>query len=155
MAKDTTALQALIAPTVTALGYELVGCVYMPQGRHGLLRIYIDSENGIKLEDCEKVSRQISGVLDVEDPIAGTYNLEVSSPGLDRPLFTLQHYQRFIGKTANLKLHTPIEKRRHLKGKLQAVVADKIVIKVDEMEFTVPLANIAKANLLVDTSDKD
>ncbi len=148
MAKDISALQNLLEPTVTALGYELLGCVYIPQGRQGLLRVYIDNEQGIKVEDCEKVSRQISAVLDVEDPIMSAYALEVSSPGLNRPLFKLAHYQKFIGASVNIRLHVPLEKRRQFRGILQAVEVDKVIIKVDEQLFSLPFAGIARANLL-------
>lgn len=148
MARDQTVLQTLLEPAVTALGYELLGCVYVPQGRRGLLRIYIDSEKGIQLADCEKVSRQVSAVLDVEDPIKGAYTLEVSSPGLNRPLFTLAHFQRVIGEMIELRLHAPIANRRQFRGILQNVVADQIIIKIQDAEFKLSFANIARANLL-------
>ena len=104
--KASAQLDELIRPAVVALGYELWACEYIPQGKYSLLRIYIDSEQGITLDDCEKVSGQISAILDVEDPIHGQYTLEVSSPGLDRPLYTAEHYQRYIGQMIKLKTVT-------------------------------------------------
>lgn len=148
MAHDVSTLQQLLAPSVVALGYELLGCVYISQGRHTVLRIYIDSPNGITVEDCERVSRQLSAVLDVEDPISGTYSLEVSSPGIDRPLFTREHFLRVLGEQVNIKLHVPVDNRRHFRGQLINVVDDNVVVNVDSQEFALPLANIAKANLL-------
>ncbi len=93
---------ALIEPIVEGLGYECVGIEYNPHPQHGMLRIYIDSENGILLDDCTKVSHQLSGMLDVEDPIQGEYQLEISSPGEDRPFFKLSQFERFIGSTVTI-----------------------------------------------------
>ena len=155
MAKDISVLQTLLEPTVTALGYELLGCVYLPQGRRGLLRIYIDSAQGIQITDCEKVSRQVSAVLDVEDPITGAYTLEVSSPGLNRPLFKLAHFEKFIGSMVNIRLHIPLNNRKQFRGILQAVEGEIVIVKIDDQEFKLPFASIAKANLLVDISAKD
>ena len=90
-------IQAIVEPVVTSLGYELVGVEFLMQGHSGLLRVYIDDEDGIQVNDCQRVSHQLSGVLDVEDVIKGKYQLEVSSPGLDRPLFTAEHFERFQG----------------------------------------------------------
>jgi ribosome maturation factor RimP len=150
MAHDISTLQELLAPSVAALGYELLGCIYISQGRHTVLRIYIDSANGISVADCERVSRQLSAVLDVEDPIAGTYSLEVSSPGIDRPLFTREQFLRFLGAQVNIKLHAPLEDRRHFKGRLINVVDANVIVNVDGKEFALPLANIAKANLVAE-----
>ena len=114
-------LQAMLAPVVEALGYECWGLEFMSQGRHSLLRIYIDHADGILVEDCEKVSRQISGVLDVEDPISTEYTLEVSSPGMDRPLFTLAQFARHVGELVKIKLRSPYEGRRNFQGLLRGV----------------------------------
>ena len=104
----------LIEPIVEGLGYECVGIEYNPHPQHGLLRIYIDSENGILVDDCSKVSHQVSGVLDVEDPIQGNYQLEVSSPGEDRPLFKLGQFQHFTGSTVTVNLFSAVEKRKKI-----------------------------------------
>ncbi len=147
MAKNAT-LEALIAPSISALGYELLGCIYISHGQSATLRVYIDSENGITITDCERVSRQISAILDVEDPIASKYLLEVSSPGLDRPLFTLDQFRRFVGENVNIKLHIPLENRKHLKGLLKSVGEHSVVVEVDDKAIEVILENIARANLI-------
>ena len=152
MARIQQQLVDMLSPTITALGYELVGIEYVSQGKHSILRIYIDSENGIKLEDCELVSRQISGVLDVEDPISGEYSLEVSSPGTERPLFSIEHYEKFIGQPVFIRFHGMVEKRRKLKGRIVAVEDNNIKISElgTELEFEFDLDDIDKAHLLVD-----
>jgi len=146
-------LQALIQPAVESLGYELVGVEYLPQGKHSLLRIYIDRDAGITLDDCEKVSHQLSGVLDVEDAVHGHYSLEVSSPGLDRPLFTVEQFERFSGQRVKLKLAVPLNGRKKLKGVIQGVNNGNIELEVDdeppgEQHFSVPFSSIEKANLI-------
>ena len=141
-------IRALLAPVVESLGYELVGIEYAMQGRNSLLRVYIDSENGITLDDCSRVSHQLSGVLDVEDVIRGEYNLEISSPGLDRPLFTLEHFERFAGHQVNVKLATPIQGRRRFRGLLRGVQDGNIIIMVDDNEMSLPFSTIDKANLV-------
>lgn len=141
-------IRNLIEPVVESLGYELVGVEFLPQGRHGLLRVYIDAEEGITLDDCQRVSHQLSGVLDVEDVIRGQYSLEVSSPGLDRPLFTEAHFQRFTGQEAKLKLGVPIDGRKKLKGVLQGIDGDKVMIEVEGEVLAIPFNTIDKANLV-------
>jgi len=143
-------LQTLLAPALTTLGYELLGIERISQGKRGqLLRIYIDHPEGISVEDCERASYQISGILDVENPIAGQYDLEVSSPGIDRPLFTLEHFERFIGHKVALKLRQPVENRRKFTGILQQVQDQTIVLHVDGSEYLLPYAKIEKAHLAV------
>lgn len=141
-------LQALIEPTITGLDCELVGCEILGRGGENLLRIYVDSEAGVTLETCERVSRQVSAVLDVEDPIRGRYVLEVSSPGSDRPLFKLAHYQRFIGRKIKLRLRIAEQEQRNFKGELSAVEGEQIVLKTDEKTCRFAFANIEKANLV-------
>lgn len=144
-------LQALLAPAVIALGYELLGIERLNQGKRGtLLRVFIDSDEGITLDDCERVSHQISGILEVEDPIAGKYILEVSSPGLDRPLFTLEHFSRFVGHKASVKLRRPLDTRRNFSGTLQRVENNKIFIVVDQTEFALPYEQVERAHLIAD-----
>lgn len=146
--KDRTVLTELLTPTIEGLGYELWGLVVIPQGRYTTLRIYIDKEEGITVDDCERVSRQVSAILDVEDPIHGTYTLEVSSPGIDRPIFTLKQFMRFVKAQVNVRLHVPVENRRHLKGEIQNVRENEIIILVDDQEFAIAHDNIARANLI-------
>jgi ribosome maturation factor RimP len=141
-------LQALVAPVVEALGYECWGIEFLSQGRHSLLRIYIDHVDGVLVEDCEKVSRQISGVLDVEDPISAEYTLEVSSPGMDRPLFTLQQFAGHVGEQVKIKLRSPFEGRRNFQGLLRGIEDQDVVVQVDDHEFLLPIDLIDKANII-------
>lgn len=141
-------VQKLVAPVVESLGYELVGVEYLPQGGHGLLRVYIDTEAGVTLDDCQRLSHQLSGVLDVEDVIKGRYHLEISSPGLDRPLFAAEHFQRFAGRQVNVRLVAPINGRRKVRGVLQGMKDDEVVLDIDGEVISVPLSAIDKANLV-------
>jgi ribosome maturation factor RimP len=141
-------LQALLAPVVEALGYECWGLEYISQGRHSVLRIYIDHANGVLVEDCEKVSRQVSGVLDVEDPISNEYTLEVSSPGMDRPLFTLEQFAKHAGELVKIKLRSPYEGRRNFQGPLRGVEEQDVVVLVDDHEYLLPIDLIDKANII-------
>jgi ribosome maturation factor RimP len=147
-------LNRLIEPAVEAVGFEFVGLEYVAQGRNSVLRIFIDSEQGITVDDCATVSRQVSGVLDVEDPISGHYNLEVSSPGLDRPLFKLTHFERFVGQEIKLRAHSAVNGRRNFRGLLKAVVGDTIVMLADGQEFSISHSNVEKANLVPDFGDQ-
>ncbi|MEW6354478.1 MAG: ribosome maturation factor RimP [Pseudomonadota bacterium] len=147
MRQAPTHVRQVIEPVVTALGYELVGVEYASQGRAPVLRIYIDSADGISLDDCQRVSHQVSGVLDVENPIQGRYDLEVSSPGLDRPLFNAQDFARFAGQRAKIQLHAPLNGRRNFTGVLHGVRDDCVVIEDSGAEFALPLSGIDKARL--------
>jgi len=141
-------LQALLAPVVEALGYECWGIEFLSQGRHSLLRVYIDHANGVLIDDCEKVSRQISGVLDVEDPISNEYTLEVSSPGMDRPLFTLDQFARNAGEQVKIRLRSPFEGRRNFQGLLRGVEDQDVVVLADDHEYLLPIDLIDKANIV-------
>jgi ribosome maturation factor RimP len=138
----------LIEPIVEGLGYECVGIEYNPHPRHGMLRIYIDGPDGILLDDCTKVSHQLSGVLDVEDPIQGEYQLEVSSPGDDRPFFKLSQFQRYIGSTITVSLFSPIDKRKKITGIIQAVEEANVILAEGEQLFTIPFQGMSKARLV-------
>lgn len=138
----------LIEPVVEGLGYECVGVEYNPHPQHGMLRIYIDGPNGILLEDCSKVSHQISGVLDVEDPIDGNYHLEISSPGEDRPFFKLSQFERFAGSTVAINLFQAIEKRRKITGVIIGVEADNVLIEEGEKQYRIPFQAMSKARLV-------
>lgn len=140
-------VQEIIQPVIEDLGYKLWGCEYLPQGKHSLLRIYIDREEGIGIEDCEKVSKQISSTLDVEDPIAGHYQLEISSPGIPRPLFYAWQYKEYIGEMADLKLYQPIEKTRKISGIIKQADEEFVVVCINEDDMTIPFNNIVKAYL--------
>ena len=144
-------LDKLFEPVVESMGYELVGVEFIGSGGHATLRVYIDREDGVSLDDCAEISHQVSGILDVEEPIKQAYDLEVSSPGIERPMFKLEDFERFSGKTARIKLTTGLLGRRNFKGKLQGVVDSKLVIiEVDGEIYDLPYADIAKANLVGD-----
>ena len=148
MYRQNTVLLELLAPVVQALGYELLGIEQLARGRDTLLRLYIDNEAGIGLDDCARVSDQVAGVLDVNDPIKGSYNLEVSSPGFDRPLFTLDHFRRFTGHMVRLNLHDKIAGRRKITGAITAVSENGIEINMDGVAYQVAAENIDKARLV-------
>ncbi|WP_250458890.1 ribosome maturation factor RimP [Microbulbifer litoralis] len=142
-------LEKLLAPVVESLGCELWGVEYQTHGHNALLRIYIDSEDGIAVDDCEKVSRQASAVLDVEDPISGKYTLEVSSPGLDRPLYTLEQYARFVGAQIEVRLRMPLDGQRKWRGLLAGVEGEEVVLRVDsENEYLLPIDSIERAKII-------
>ncbi|WP_131782602.1 ribosome maturation factor RimP [Legionella gresilensis] len=141
-------IQDLIEPVVNQLGYILWGCEYLSQGKYSLLRIYIDKKDGVNIDDCERVSKQVSALLDVEDPIQGHYNLEISSPGIPRPLFDKEHYQQYIGYGIKLKLHKPIKGKRTIKGIIQSVKEDTFILNMDDEEYEVQFSQIIKANLI-------
>ncbi|MCC5858171.1 MAG: ribosome maturation factor RimP [Ectothiorhodospiraceae bacterium] len=143
-------LNELFQPVLDAMGYELVGVEYKPGRREGLLRVYIDTADGVTLEDCERVSHQLSGLLDVEDPIRGQYRLEISSPGLDRPLFTPEHYQRFAGQQVRVRLRELWEGRRKLQGELLGFQDGRILLRENGMEYAVPSELVDRANLIPD-----
>ena len=151
MPRDSAELRKLIEPAVTALGFELVGVEFI-RARHGVLRVYIDHENGIGIEDCTAVSHQVSGLLDVEDPIRGEYSLEVSSPGLDRPLFQARDFERFAGHEINLRLSVPVDGQRKFKGTLAGMRDDHVVVQMDDEELVVRLDEIDQARLVPDYS---
>jgi len=137
----------MLEPAITALGYTLWGIEYVPQGKHSLLRIYLDKEGGIDIEDCAQASRQISSILDVEDPISSEYTLEVSSPGVDRVLFNLDQLREYLGWHVQLRLTENFENRRKFAGQLKAIVDDEIVLIIGDEEYTIPYELIEKANL--------
>ncbi len=148
MYRQNQVLVDLFETEVAALGYELLG-VELNQSTHGsILRVYIDKEDGIVVDDCVAVSRQLSAVLDVEDPIKGNYDLEVSSPGLDRPLFTPEQFKKFIGETVKLRLYEKYNGRKRFAGILKAVDDEEVVIDCDNEEFNVPFNLIEKARLV-------
>jgi len=141
-------LTEMLEPAVAACGFELLGLEFVQAGRHSTLRVYIDHENGINVDDCAEVSRQVSAILDVEDPITNEYSLEVSSPGVDRPLFKQAHYEAAVGEEVRLRTKLPQEGRRNFKGDLVAVNGDMITLKVDAQDFILMLSNIERANII-------
>ncbi|MFZ0470221.1 MAG: ribosome maturation factor RimP [Thiogranum sp.] len=149
MPHESVELRELIEPAVTALGFELVGVEFI-HGKSGLLRVYIDHPDGISVDDCQAVSHQVSGVLDVEDPIRGEYTLEVSSPGLDRPLFQARDFERFAGNQVNVRLLAPVNGRRKFKGVLGGLRDGQVVLQMDDEELVVALDEIDRARLVPD-----
>jgi len=145
-------LLKLIEPVVEGLGFECVGVEYSSHPKNGFLRIYIDSDNGVLVEDCTSVSHQVSGVLDVEDPIVGEYKLEVSSPGMDRPIFKVKQFERFIGQTVKIHLFKPVEGRRNITGIIEKVEGDDIYLQQDEQVYKVAFQAMSKARLEPDYS---
>jgi ribosome maturation factor RimP len=141
-------LTDMLSAPVEAIGFELVGIEFIRAGKHSTLRVYIDSENGIDVDDCAEVSHQVSAVLDVEDPISNEYNLEVSSPGMDRPLFKAAHYQSVVGEEITVKLNIPQDGRRNFKGLLTQSTETHVHVEVDGQTFILPISNISKANLV-------
>jgi ribosome maturation factor RimP len=137
----------MLQSTVEALGFDLWGVEYQSQGRHSLVRLYIDSPNGINVGDCAAVSEQASSLLDVEDPITGEYTLEVSSPGMDRLLFKLDQYPGYVGEIVELRLRSPFEGRRKFKGILKGIEGGDVVIQVDDHEYLLPHSAIDKARV--------
>jgi len=150
MYRQNQTLVRLLQPPVTALGYELLGIEELREGRTALVRIYIDSETGITLDDCERVSEQVTGVLDVEDPVRGPYRLEVSSPGLDRPLFTLDQCRHYLGWNVRVRLRSKVQGRRKFTGRLLDVQDDSLVIDEDDVSYTVPADLVDRANLVAE-----
>ena len=171
----TQSLQALIAPAVAACGVELWGIEFVPQGRRSLLRIYIDRSDsvlvvsseppveppsdddsssdeligkGVGVQDCVNVTHQVSGVLDLHDPIADEYALEVSSPGWDRPFFTISQMRGYLGQTVALRLISPVAERRKLTGVLDAVDEDSLTLTFESQVLHIDADNIDKANLI-------
>lgn len=147
MATRLEVLYALVVPVVEAMGCEFWGLEYLSSGRSAMLRIYIDNDP-VSVEDCEKVSRQVSSLLDVEDLITSEYTLEVSSPGLDRPLYTLAQYEKYVGENVTLKLRLPYEGRRNFKGRLNGVEGEDVLLIVDDHEFLFPISSVEKANIV-------
>lgn len=143
-------LNDLLQPLVEELGYEFVGLEYSGATKNAVLRIYIDRDGGIDLDDCTRVSREVAALLDVEDPIRGQYNLEISSPGLDRPLFTPEQFSRFAGEEVAVNLYAPQEGRRKFKGSILGAENETVRLQIDGEEVRLDFANIAKARLVPD-----
>jgi ribosome maturation factor RimP len=146
--KSEQQIADLLEPTINAMGLQLWGVEHLSQGRYSVLRIYIESAEGIAIEDCEQVSRQVSAILDVEDPLTGEYTLEVSSPGADRRLFTLAQFEQFTGNEVDVKLKTPLEGRRKFKGQLTGVAGQNISVRIDGEEYQCPFEEIERANIV-------
>ncbi len=138
----------LLDPAIEGMGYELADLELKIGGTDGMLRLFIDRAEGIGIEDCESVSRQVSAILDVEDPVEGNYALEVSSPGLDRTLTKPAHFKRFMGQDVRVKLRFPLSGRRNYRGSLTSADEEKIEVEVDGESHSLPIATIESARLI-------
>lgn len=144
-------MTALLAPATASLGLELLGVEWAPSSSRSLLRLYIEAPGrAVTLEDCEAVSREVEAVLDVHDPIKGHYTLEVSSPGLDRPLFTPEQFGRHLGEQVRLTLALPVDGRRRLSGRIGSVDGDAIMLVTGEGELQLQFGAIEKARIVPD-----
>ena len=143
-------LATLINTTVTGLGYDLWGYEYRAYGESALLRVFVDAEAGITVDDCGRVSQQLGAALDVDDLIPVAYMLEVSSPGVDRVLFLPEHYQRYIGETVKVRTHIPVNGRRNFVGVLHQANDALVTIKVDAELFEIPYDAIDRGRLRFD-----
>jgi ribosome maturation factor RimP len=145
-------IEVLIEAAIADLGCQLWG-VQLVQSKHSILRVFIDTESGAGIEECEKVSRQVSQILDVEDPIRGEYTLEVSTPGMDRPLFKLEQFAKYQGEHISVRLRTPYNGQRNFKGLLCGIEGDEVVLRIDETEILLPIEGIEKANVVPQFND--
>lgn len=141
-------LQTLLEPLVESLGYELVLLEFSPSSKSGLLRLFLDKPDGITLEDCERVSREVSALLDVEDPISTAYRLEVSSPGLDRPLVRPEHFQRFLNEQARIQVIAPVNGRRRFAGWIRGAGDEAVSLETSEGMVELRYAEIDRARLV-------
>jgi len=143
-------LAELLRPVVEQAGCDLWEIEYSPGRGHGLLRLYIDAAAGISVDDCERVSRAVSELLDAADPIPGHYTLEVSSPGIERPLRKARHFAPYVGEKVFVEMVQAVDERRRFKGTLVAADAAAIVVEVDGRRHELPFGGIRKAHLAPD-----
>ena len=148
MHRQNSQLIELLEPVVIALGYEMLGIEYFKQKDGSLLRLYIDHDSGITLDDCTRVNHQVIGVLDVHDPIKEKYHLEISSPGLDRPLFTLEQFKRYLGQEVKIKFRERIDERRKIRGVIKAVEEKAVLVSKDGVDHLIPADVIDSAHLV-------
>ena len=150
METRSTFLEKIVEPTVKHLGFELWGVEQTGTGRHKRVCIYIDAPNGISVDDCETVSQQVNVLLEVEDSFAGTYDLEVSSPGLDRLLFKPSHYESHLGERIDVRLHLPIDGSRRFRGRLRNCSGESISVELDDDMKVIPLTQVRRTRVVPD-----
>ncbi len=152
MKKIDPVLNARLETLLVSMGYDYIGAEILPMNGSKVFRIFIDTPTGVSVEDCSKVSRQVSAMMDVEDPFQSRYSLEVSSPGIDRPLFELKHFEQHVGSQVKIRLQSPINQQRQFKGILKQVVGESIHLLVEgsEKEVVLPYAAVDKANIIGD-----
>lgn len=142
-------LETLIKPVVESFGCELWGIDFTPFKESALLRVFIDRDTGVTLDDCSDISHQLSGMLDVEDPIQLPYRLEVSSPGIERPMLSVNHYQRYLGRLVKMRLKWPLGGQRNFTGSIISADEDKVVLDVDGVEVEIPFDAIGRGRLVM------
>lgn len=152
MRRVSPEIESVIEPVVSGLGYEFVGAQFGQAENGQTLRIFIDTENGVVVDDCVTVSRQLSDVLDVEDTIKSAYQLEVSSPGLDRPLFTARQFSQQLNEVIKVKMAVAADGRRNFKGRLIEVKDNNVLIEVDGIDYNLPVTDIEEAHLVANIS---
>ena len=138
----------LLEPVIAAQGMEILEIEYRRESAGWVLRIFLDGERGISVEDCAQVSRIVGDLLDVADVIQPSYNLEISSPGIDRPLRRLEHFQKYIGDIIEVRTISAIQNRRNFKGELKGASSDDVLIECDAMSYSIPMSLIERARLL-------
>lgn len=141
-------IEQLLKPTVESMGFDFWGCEYLPAGQHSTLRIYIDKPGGVTVDDCGDVSRQVSAIMDVEDPISNAYMLEISSPGMDRPLIKPEQFQDYVDSIVQVRTSMAVMGRKRFKGKMVQVGQDGIEVEVDNEIYPIPFNMIEKANVV-------
>ncbi|MCX7065955.1 MAG: ribosome maturation factor RimP [Proteobacteria bacterium] len=148
MTKKEQQLELLLGPTVAAMGLGIWGIEYLGQGKRSVLRLYIDRAEGVTIEDCERVSKQVSELLDVDGVLTSSYTLEVSSPGMDRLLFKPEQYEESIGETVDVRLNYPFEGRRRVVGTLTSLANDQFIVQMEDAEYLIPLSNVQRARIV-------
>jgi len=141
-------IEALVRPVIESMDIGFWGCEYLPAGKNSMLRIFIDKENGVNVDDCGRVSRQISAIMDVEEPISSAYTLEVSSPGIDRPLFTPEQFKMYQGEKVQIRTSMSVMGRKRFKGVMEAINEQGIDIEVDGEVYEIDFSTIEKATVI-------
>jgi len=152
MRRVSPGIESVIEPVVSGLGYEFVGAQYGQAENGQTLRVYIDTENGVVVEDCVTVSKQLSAVLDVEDTIKSAYQLEVSSPGVDRPLFNIEQFSKQLSEVVKVKMAVAVDGRRNFKGQLVSAEGEVVIVEVDGIDYRLPVSDIEEAHLVANIS---
>ena len=150
MAGVANIVTKLVQNTIENKGYELVDVEYLKEGKDWYLRIYIDKEEGVSLDDCEVVSREVSEILDKENPIDNSYILEVSSPGVERPLKKERDFERFSGKAVYVKTFAPIDGKKEFKGILRGMENGNVAVEMENQKHYIPKDKVASAHLTVE-----
>jgi len=148
MRRVSRGIEDVIEPVVSGLGYEFVGAQFGQAENGQTLRVFIDTDNGVVVDDCVAVSRQLSAVLDVEDTIKSAYQLEVSSPGIDRPLFTSGQFAKQVDEVVKVKMVSAVDGRRNFKGRLIEVKNDMALVEVDGIDYSLPVDDVEEAHLV-------